>query len=101
MRTYKILQKTHTKGDTLIQQTSLEAYEFILPELAERQQEIFEVIQRHPGMSNHDISRFLNVEINCVTPRVNELRDKHMVGLHGQKTDRITNRTVNTWEVLV
>jgi len=54
-------------------------------------------------MSNHDISRFLGGDekgwgINCVTPRVNELRDKGMVQLHGTKVDRITKREVMTWE---
>jgi len=66
----------------MIQQTSLESYKALIPTLSERQQIILEVIQRHPGMSNHDISRYLGWEINCVTPRVNELRDQHIVGLH-------------------
>jgi len=82
----------------VIQQTSLETYKAILPTLSERQQMIFEVIQRHPGMSNHDIARYLDWEINCVTPRVNELRAKQVVGLHSEKTDRITGVKVMTWE---
>jgi len=85
----------------MIQQTSLESYSAILPTLSERQQIIFEVIQRHPGMSNHDIARYLDWEINCVTPRVNELREQRVVGLHGEKIDRITGRKVLTWEGLV
>lgn len=85
----------------MIQQTSLEAYEAILPTLSDRQLIVFEVIQRHPGMSNHDIARFLNWEINCVTPRVDELRDRNMIGLNVIKKDRITEKKVMAWEVLV
>ena len=82
----------------MIQQTSLESYEALIPILSEHQQTVLEVIQSHPGMSNHDIARFLNWEINCVTPRVNELRDKRMVSFCGIKKDHITERNVMTWE---
>lgn len=82
----------------MIQQTSLESYKALLPTLSERQQVVLDVIQNHPGMSNHDIARFLDWEINCVTPRVNELRDKRMVTFCGNKIDRITERNVMTWE---
>ena len=92
----------HTKrwGECLIQQTSLEAYKAILPELSNKQQEVVDVIEHHPGMSNHDIARFLNWEINTVTPRVNELREKGVVDLHAIKVDRITEKKVMTWEVV-
>ena len=57
------------------------------------------VIMEHPGMSNHDIARFLGWEINCVTPRVNELRDMNMVDCAGEKEDRITHRKCMTWGI--
>ena len=82
----------------MIQQTSLEAYKFILHDLGEKQQEVLDTIIRHPGMSNHDIARFLGWEINCVTPRVNELRDMGLVDLMSIKEDGITNRRVMCWE---
>jgi len=82
----------------MIQQTSLESYKALLPTLSERQQIVLEVIQQHPGMSNHDIARYLNWEINCVTPRVSELRDKGRIDLCSFKIDRITERKVMTWE---
>lgn len=84
----------------VIQQTSLEAYKAILPELSDKQQTIFEVIAKHPNMSNHDIARFLNWEINTVTPRVNELREMGVVGYRGDKLDRTTNRNVMMWEIV-
>lgn len=84
----------------MIQQTSIEAYKSILPELGEKQREVFEVIVKHPGMSNHDIARFLGWEINTVTPRVNELRNMGVIEYHSTKVDRITNRNVMTWEVV-
>jgi len=84
----------------VIQQTSLESYKAILPELSNKQQIVFEVIAKHPGMSNHDISRFLHLEINTVTPRVNELREMGFVDYRGDKLDRATNRNVMTWEII-
>ena len=84
----------------MIQQTSIEAYKEILPELGHRQQIVLDVIACHPGMSNHDIARFLNWEINTITPRVNELRELGVVDYHSTKVDRVTNRNVMTWEVI-
>ena len=84
----------------MIQQTSLESYKAIIPTLSDRQKVVFDVINEHHGMSNHDISRFLGLEINCVTPRVNELRDLGVVDLFGFKTDKLTDRKVMCWEAL-
>lgn len=84
----------------MIQQTSLEAYKAIIPELAEKQKIVFDVIYKHPGMSNYDISQYLGWRINSVTPRVNELRELGFVDLHSFKEDSITHRTVMTWEVV-
>jgi DNA-binding MarR family transcriptional regulator len=81
----------------MIQDTTLEAYKIIEPELGNLQHEIYNVIISNPGMSNHDLARFLHWEINRVTPRVKELRDKGLVICGGTKTDRITHKEVMTW----
>ena len=81
----------------MIQETSLEAYEILQPELGELQETVYNVIIGHPNMSNHDIARYLGWEINCVTPRVKELRDKHIVVFSHYKVDAITNRQAMCW----
>ena len=82
----------------MIQQTSVEAYKSILPELGLMQQTVYDAIIEHPGMSNHDISRYLHIEINKITPRVKELRDYGLVSFSHYKKDAITNRRVMCWK---
>jgi hypothetical protein len=84
-------------GMPMIQETTLEAYKIIKPELGELQKVVYQTIVMNPGMSNHDIARFLHWEINRVTPRVKELRDKGIVICGGTKQDRITNKKVMMW----
>lgn len=60
----------------MVQSTSLEAYGIIIPELGERQQVVLDAIRDYPNVSNHDLSRILHLEINCVTPRVKELSQR-------------------------
>lgn len=81
----------------MVQPTSLEAYGAIIPELGERQQVVLDAIQKYPDVSNHDLSRILQLEINCVTPRVKELREYGMVLENGLKVDRITGRRCMKW----
>jgi len=84
----------------MIQPTSLDAYESIKPDLGDMQQQVYMVIKHHPNCSNHDISRILGWEINRVTPRVKELRDKNIVISWSMKIDRLTKRKVMTWKVV-
>lgn len=81
----------------MIQQTSIESYRSILPDLNSRQQTIYRTIRKLGCCSNNDLSRILKLPINCITPRVKELRDYNLVFRKGVKTDRITNRTVIVW----
>jgi len=84
----------------MIQETSLEAYKVLEPELGNLQRTVYNVIIDHPGMSNHDIARYLHWEINRVTPRVKELRDRGIVFFSHYKTDSITERRVICWKTL-
>lgn len=84
----------------MIQETSLEAYHILTPELGNLQETVYNTIIEHQGMSNHDIARYLNWEINRVTPRVKELRDKGLVWFSHYKTDGITNRRVICWKTI-
>jgi len=84
----------------MIQETSLEAYKVLIPELGNLQETVYNCIIEHPGMSNHDIARYLGWEINRVTPRVKELRDKGLVIVSHHKTDGITSRRVICWKTI-
>ena len=83
----------------MIQDTSLETYKVLIPELGIRQQQIYDIITKHNNVSNLDLSRISKLPINSVTPRVKELRDKGLVILGGYKTDHITQRRVMCWSV--
>lgn len=84
----------------MIQPTSLEAYEVIKPTLGYRQTYVYEHIQQHPDCCNHDIAHGIGLEINCITPRVKELRDKGLIICSGHKIDLSTNRRVMTWRAI-
>lgn len=84
----------------MIQETSREAYQVLKPELGELQETVYNTIMEHPNMSNHDIARYLHWEINRVTPRVKELRDKGLVFFSSYKEDGITNRRVMCWKTI-
>jgi len=83
----------------MIQETSLEAFESIQHKLGSMQQEVYDIIEKYPSVSNIDISRILDKPINCITPRVKELRDYDLVYCVGKKKDLITKRRVMCWSV--
>ena len=83
----------------MIQETSLEAYESIVPELGKRRQQVYDVITNQEGLCNKEIAEILHLDINCITPRVNELRAEHLVMFHSYKKDEKTNRRVMTWKI--
>ena len=88
------------EGEQVIQKTSLEAYEVLQPRLGYLQKTVYNAIQDIPDMCNHDIAYYLRLEINRVTPRVKELRDKGLVVCSGHKKDESTNKNVMIWKVV-
>ena len=83
----------------MIQDTSLEAYHSIEDELNSRQYQIWGMLKHYRSLSNLEISRILGIPINCVTPRVKELRNMGLVVFSHKKKDRITGRNVMVWKV--
>lgn len=81
----------------MIQETSLESWESIQPELGTMQNMVYNIIKVYPGVSNHDISNIMSKSINSVTPRVLELRQRGLVMFSHYKTDRATNKRVMCW----
>jgi DNA-binding MarR family transcriptional regulator len=86
----------------MVQQTSLHAY-FCLQErkeLGRRQRQIYDKIMRLGSCTNAEISFHTHLPINCVTPRVKELRDKGLVMKRGCRPCNVTNNTATTWGVI-
>lgn len=63
----------------MITQTSLEAYKEVFPHLGERQSEVYNGLKKLRYATNAMIAKYLNLPINCVTPRCQELRKKGLV----------------------
>ena len=68
-----------------VQQTSLEAYEVVYDDLGNRQKEVYDIIKDNPNVCNEDIADLSNRKINCITPRVKELRDFNLIVQSGVK----------------
>jgi len=82
-------------------QTSRDAYKEILPELGDRQLLVLRALRTIGPASNNMIANYLNLPINIITPRVNELRNlKKLVGYSHTGTDPITKKKVMFWKVL-
>lgn len=59
-----------------VQDTSLEAFFNVQSRLGRSRRVVLEAIRKLGPVSNKEIAHYLDWEINCVTPRVNELRTK-------------------------
>jgi hypothetical protein len=83
----------------MIQTTSLLAYQEAKQDLGSKQQAVYEMIKAFGPMSNGQISVRINWPINCVTPRVKELREKFLVKKDHKGLDPNTKRTVIYWQI--
>jgi len=84
----------------MIQWTSLDSFNEIKVHLGDLQQQVYDVLEEHPNSSNHDLSRLMGKPINCITPRVKELRDLGLIVNCGFKKDDVTFRNVLIWKVI-
>lgn len=78
--------------------TSLAAYEtYVEPTLGERQKVVYEVLEKHADLTNREIKEILGWEINTVTPRVYELRDRGLVFESSKRICKVTGRLAYAW----
>jgi len=81
-----------------MRQTSLQAYEGILPSLQNREMQVYEVIEKAKvGITNNEIARYLGLPINCVTGRTNSLVKKKVVKSLGKRKDLFTGNLSHVW----
>ncbi len=82
----------------MTQQTSIQAYKDIVPELGARQQKVLDLFtSREVLLTNNEIADKLGWRINTVTPRVFEVRQKGKLIARGKRPCKITGRTGITW----
>jgi DNA-binding MarR family transcriptional regulator len=67
-------------------------------EISKRQLEVLYCIKKLGQATNRMLAKHLSWDINRVTGRVTELRDKNLVEYAGEYKDKETNRTVNLWK---
>jgi Mn-dependent DtxR family transcriptional regulator len=84
----------------MVTETSLLAYSEVLETLGERQRLVYNAIKELGEADNLQISKYLNIPINSITPRVKELRDKKLVGVSKVDKSNITGRQVIFWKVV-
>ncbi|MBM7488094.1 DNA-binding Lrp family transcriptional regulator [Bradyrhizobium sp. USDA 3686] len=63
----------------MIQATSLFAYQGIKSELPRRQRQVRDELALHADMTNGELAHALNIPINQITPRTNELRKSGII----------------------
>ena len=78
--------------------TSLMAYDKVLESLGQRQRVILNGLKKYGPTTNKELSKCLGIEINKVTPRVQELRKLGMVQLSGNR--RVEGFMSKVWEAV-
>lgn len=80
-----------------IRKTSIMAYRKVASQLPTRQRQVFLTIAAKGPICNMDIAKILNLPINQVTPRTNELYKKGDVHASNIKKHPITKVNVLMW----
>lgn len=84
-----------------VAQTSLSAYHNVIaPTLGERQKEVLDSLRELKEATNAEIAGKCILPINCVTPRVNELRKLGLVEKAATRRCRRTGHTAIAWKVV-
>jgi hypothetical protein len=79
-----------------VRDTSLEAYQDILPTLSDRQKVVLAIVSR--PMCNYQIAEKLAWPINRVTGRVTELCEKGLLFDDGKRPGPPSGRNVHYWK---
>lgn len=94
------------------QMTSKQALQFpVFPKLGDLQRAVYYELACYPDLTNQEIAKHLNLEINVVTPRVHELRREWLdqntgsispplVVPAGKRICRITGHRVMAWRAV-
>ncbi len=84
----------------MVQNTSVQAYWNIEEDLGERQALVYNTIKNSPrSLTNTEIAKILNIPINTVTPRTNELVMQKLVEEKEKRKCDVTGRLAITWGI--
>lgn len=85
----------------MIQETTLDSYRKLKQEgkIQTRERQLFLLLKGYGNKTDRQMAIFLNLPINSITPRRNELVKKGLVEEKGKRFDLVTNRTVILWGV--
>lgn len=77
---------------------SREAYASIVHRISDKQTEVLMALMRSGAMTNKEISRYMDREINTITPRTGELFKMGLIFEKDKVPDFETGRTASRWE---
>lgn len=83
----------------MMRSTSLDAYQEIKPELGARQQVVLDGIKKLGCPTNLELSKYLYIPINQITPRTNELVKKGLVIECEKRQCSVSGRIAISWRV--
>ena len=91
----------YKKLENMVNQKSVDSYSKLIEDgtISVRQHQVLNCLKNELGMgTNRMIAKSLGWDINRVTGRVTELREKKLIEFAGDYYDNETNRTVNLWQ---
>ena len=80
--------------------SQLESWEKLKPEIGRRQQQVLDLLDKHPqGLALFEIAQLLNLPINSVSGRVTELCARKLLIDSGRtRWNEYTRRNVTVWQ---
>jgi DNA-binding MarR family transcriptional regulator len=80
--------------------TSLEAYDQIQETIGKKQMEVLDTIRILGCPTNLELARYLHWDINQITPRVKELREKNYVTECEKRACGISGNSAMSWRLV-
>lgn len=82
--------------------TSLDAYQEIKPTLGSRQKVVLDAIHhiiytKNTFPTNLELSQFMGIPINSITPRTNELEKLGKIFISDKRLCKVSGRMARTW----
>lgn len=83
----------------MIQQTSLFAFKEVQPKLPRSRRKVYDQIALQADATNNELSHQLNIPINQITPRTNELRKAGLVMFARTRACKMTGKPCMAWKL--
>jgi hypothetical protein len=87
-------------GGFIMQQTSLDSYRRIIPQLGERQRSVFKAFAFYGRKTDLEIANLLGKDANFVRPRRNELVRVGLMERCPARKCSVSGRMAITWRVV-